>query len=172
MGQDPSYSVFVRSGCLLLLALVLLACSRVVPAMDVPTDWIRIEADGRFTFWLPPGLLEQDTRGIDSYVRRWESQNMLVHFDYGRFSDPLTLYSAQKGYEATTTRVSGYPVRIVSFERDNGWRFTAVHFSDLGQDTAGQVVKLTLVVESSPQVAADWPSKIVKSVVLEDEKTR
>lgn len=134
--------------------------------MIVPTDWMKVNVNDRFAFWIPPGLVAADAQGIDSYIQRWESEDIIVHFDYGRFSDPLTSYSRKKSYEPTTEQISGYSASIVSFEFDNGWWFTAIHFPDLRRDSFGQVIKLTLVAETSPRVDKEVPLKIVKSVTF------
>jgi hypothetical protein len=134
--------------------------------MDIPADWIKIKVNDKFAFWIPPGLAAVRVRGVDSHVQRWETEKIVVHFDFGRFSDPLTLYSRKKSHVVTAEQISGRSATIVSFERDDGWQFTAIHFPDLGKDTSGQVVKLTLVVETDPKVSKEVPLKIVKSVLL------
>lgn len=135
--------------------------------MDLPSDWVQIEAAGTFSFWLPPDLAEVSTRGIDSVVRRWESEDLTALMDYGRFSDPLTEYSAQKSYQETSEQIAGHAARIVSFRQDDGWAFTAVHFPNLGSNASGHTLKLTLVVKSSPQLSQDVPLQIVRSVSFE-----
>jgi len=127
---------------------------------------MRIEANNEFCFWLPPALVASDKLSHDSYVRRWESKDVVVHFDYGRFSDPLTLYSRKNSYEAATERIGGYTTTIVSFQRDDGSRFTAAHFPDLGSDQFGRTVKLTLAVDTHPKVPEDVPLKIVRSITF------
>ena len=134
--------------------------------MSIPRNWMRIEANNEFCFWLPPALVASDKLSHDSYVRRWESKDVVVHFDYGRFSDPLTLYSRKNSYEAATERIGGYTTTIVSFQRDDGSRFTAAHFPDLGSDQFGRTVKLTLAVDTHPKVPEDVPLKIVRSITF------
>jgi len=134
--------------------------------VSIPRNWMRIEANNKFSFWLPPALVARDVRSHDSYERRWESKDMVVHFDYGRFSDPLTLYSRKNSYEAATERIGSYTTTIVSFQQDDGWRFTAAHFPDLGSDQFGRTVKLTLAVDTNPKVPKDVPLKIVRSITF------
>ena len=127
---------------------------------------MRIEANNKFSFWLPPTLVARDVQSHDSYMRRWESKDMVVKFDYGRYSDPLTFYSRKNSYEAATERIGGYATKIVSFQRDDDWRFTAAHFPDLGSEQFGRTVKLTLTVDTNPKVPRDVPLKIVRSVTF------
>jgi len=110
--------VRIRTSCIFLLTCILLACSRGVIQVDIPTDWTEVKVNDKFMFWVPPKLIAVDVRAIDSHVQRWESQDIIVHFDYGRFSDPLTFYSRKKSYETITEQISGYSATIVSFERE------------------------------------------------------
>jgi len=132
--------------------------------LDTPSDWIEIEVNDRFSFQLPSILKEVDVKGIDSFVRRWESQDLIVHFDYGLYSDPLTMYTKKKSYEATLDNIGGHSTSIVSFQKEDGWYFMAVHFHDLGRDRWGRIVKLTFIVESSQHVKREVPLRIVKSI--------
>jgi len=157
MGVIKIISVF-------LLTLSIFAGSPGMFGMEIPTDWKKVEAGGKFTFWIPPALEEVGVRAIDSTVRRWEGKEMMVHFDYGRFSDPLTLYSEKKLFETASELIDNRSARIVSFERVDGWYLTAVHFPELGKDKYQRTLKLTLVVESAPGVSKEVPTTIVKSV--------
>ena len=132
--------------------------------MSVPTDWKEVRVNDAFVFWIPPDLMPVDVRGPDSLVQRWESADMIVHLDYGRYSDPLTFYSRKKSYESVTKQISGYDGTLISFEREDGWRATAVHFPDVGRDSFGQVLKLTLFVETAPTVSREVPLMLVESV--------
>jgi hypothetical protein len=132
--------------------------------MGLPNDWIKIEDNNKFTFWIPPGLREAKIHPIDSHLRRWESENLVVQFDYGQFSDPLTLYSRKGQYKTTNDQISNYAANIISFQRDSGWHFNGAHFPDLGKDSYGHVIKITLTVESGPEVDRELPLKIVRSI--------
>jgi hypothetical protein len=131
---------------------------------SVDAGWDMVDADGKFTFSLPKSLVPVEQRSVDSLVRRWEGKQLAVHFDYGRYADPLITYRDKKGYRGTTAQIDNHPVSVVEFERDHGWRFTAVHFSDLGSDLFGQTVKLTVVAESGPNIEKDIPWRILRSV--------
>jgi hypothetical protein len=64
--------------------------------MDIPIDWKRVEVKNICRFSLPPTLTGVNVSGGDSFIRQWEDEHMTVNFDYGHFSDPLTLYSRQR----------------------------------------------------------------------------
>ena len=76
------------------------------------------------------------------------------------------MYSRKKSYQITSKNIDDYPARMVSFEKDNGWNFVGVHFSDLGRNKFDQIIKLTLVVESAPKINKEIGSRIVKSIRL------
>ncbi len=126
--------------------------------------WVTVDADGKFTLSLPASLVPVQQRSVDSLARRWKGEQLVVHFDYGRYADPLIFYRDKKGYRAFTDQIDARPALVVEFERDDGWRFTAAHFADLGPDPFGQTIKLTVVVESGPGVGSDIPFRIVRSV--------
>lgn len=134
--------------------------------VNVPTDWIKIQVNNIFSFWVPSSVKEVESRSIDSYSRRWKGDDIVLNIDYGPFSDPLTLYSRKKSYQITSKNIENYPARIVSFEKDSGWNFVGVHFSDLGRNKFDQIIKLTLVVESAPKIDKEIGSRIVKSIRL------
>lgn len=136
--------------------------------MDIPNDWIKVEIADKFRFWLPPFIKEVHTQGIDSFTRKWKSDDFIVYFDYGRFSDPLTLYSRKKSYIIRTDQINIHTVTIVSFKRDNDWNFTGVHFPDLGKDDFGQTMKLTVIVEAAPAANKENPLKIIRSIDFYD----
>jgi len=132
--------------------------------MNIPIDWKKVEVKNVFAIWLPPTLREEYVSAVDSSVRRWANENIIVHFDLGRFSDPLTLYSQKRAFEMSSEQIDGVTATLVSFHQDNGWYLTAVHFPDLGKDRFGQTVKLTLVVEAKAIVDKQVPLRIVRSV--------
>ena len=149
---------------LVALGCMSVACVQGTAYVDVPAGWAEIRVDEKFAFALPPGMAPVETRSLDSNVQRWEGQGLVVHFDYGRFSDPLTLYARKPGYVASTERIAGRTASVVSFNLEGRQRFTAVHFPDVGRDPYNQVLKLTLVVESSPDSEAKLPLQIIHSV--------
>jgi hypothetical protein len=132
--------------------------------MNIPEDWIKVEVAKKFIFWLPPNLIIGHDRGIDSFVQQWKGNNIRIELDYGRFSDPLTLYSRKRSYNAVVDRVGGYVATVVSFQEDDGWNFVGIHFPDLGKDTFGQAVKMTLIMRTDPRIGKQIPLKIIESI--------
>lgn len=132
--------------------------------MDATIEWTRTETNAGFSFLLPSTLVPSGGQGIDSNIQRWQSKDLAVNYDYGRFSDSLTLYSRKKNYRASTLLLEGYTATLVSFERDDGWRFTGIHFPDLGRDRFDRTIKLTLVVEASAEINEGVSEKILRSI--------
>ena len=134
--------------------------------VEPPENWMKIEVNTQFAFWLPNFMNEVEVQAIDSSVRRWQSKDMIVTFDYGRFSDPLSTYDDQRAYELFETQVSEQQAKIIHFKRDNGWWFTAIHFPFLKKDTFGPALKLTLVVETSPNMGKEISIRILNSITF------
>ena len=157
-----------KYGFLFPLLLAIGACSISEPLPNTSDNWINVDAED-FSFSIPERLSEVPTKGLDSAVRRWESSDITIQSDYGRFSDPLDSYTAFEAYQETSDRIDGRATKIVSFQQDNGWNFTAVHFPDAGTAAEGKINKLTIVVEASPQIDAEIPLQNVRSVRLTRE---
>lgn len=59
--------------------------------LKAPSHWINIDANGRFSFCVPPNMKKNERyRGIDSYIGAYESADLLVSFS---FDDYLTAIS-------------------------------------------------------------------------------
>ncbi len=133
------------------------------------TDWKVVRINDTFSFQIPPLVIEVEGRSVDSYSRYWKGDDITINFDYGRFSDPLTLYSRKNSYQITNEKINNYSARIVSFQRENGWNFIGVHFQALGKNKFDQIIKLTLVVETGPKIDKEIGSRIIKSIRLHQQ---
>ena len=48
---------------------------------SVPSGWHKFEADGKFSFYLPPGM-QLTGRGLDSFSREFSNGSVHIRFDY------------------------------------------------------------------------------------------
>ena len=77
---------------------------------------------GPFSLCLPPDFVEDQVRGIDSYVRQWSSPGMRLSFDYGRWSYVIDGYWPE-GTKVERVDVDGKPARIATAHHDFGREF-------------------------------------------------
>jgi len=78
-------------------------------------SWSRIDA-GKFHFRLPSDFREVKIRPIDSYVRSFQTRDssIIVNFDWGAFSDPLTDNYATRQTESCSERIGGRMARVIT----------------------------------------------------------
>lgn len=127
-------------------------------------NWIQVQITDKCSFMVPPALVEVKARSIDSHSRGWKGNGITVNFDYGLFSDPLTLYSNKLSFHISEEKIDGLQARIVWFQKDDGWNIIGIHFLDLGKNNYNQTIKLTVVVEIGPNVDKEIGFRIIKSV--------
>lgn len=82
------------------------------PKLDVKS-WLPVQQK-RFTFSLPPDFREVKVRGIDSWVREFQSADSSVslNFDWGLYSDPLT--GPRDGLTSCEEEIGGRKARVVT----------------------------------------------------------
>jgi hypothetical protein len=128
-----------------------------------PADWVPVDANGKFTFFIPPDMEEQEIQGIDSFVGEYRSNRMRLRFDYGLYSDPLN-YSGESDYQELVTTIGGERAKVVAFvggPSAPGFEYVAaVHFPDLGDGRA----RLTLWVESASPEEQEEAKKVFHTI--------
>ena len=90
-----------------------------------PNDWLKLEA-GAFSIHAPPGWEFHKRQGIDSYVGEFAGDDVMVRFDFGRYSNPLDK-EHEPTYIVTQEVVGGYRAKIVN-PRTSGHGITGVYF--------------------------------------------
>lgn len=127
---------FAQLGVLLAGSLVVMsfAVSSEV-ARSVPEDWKKIDAEGHFTFFLPPGMEKGADRGRDSYVEVYRSADMRVSFDYGQWSNTLKDFAEKPEYQEVRTKIAGKRAKVVTFyDPESSYEYkyvAAAHFPDV-----------------------------------------
>lgn len=101
--------------------------SAAIPRASQTTDtkWKRLDA-GAFSLYAPPGWEFHQKQGIDSYVGEFSGESILLHFDYGLYSNPLEEEKPPK-YTVTHEQIGGKKAKIVSPQTD-GKGLTAIYF--------------------------------------------
>lgn len=140
------------AGTYLILACLMVALLGIQPpasAMSgqLPADWVRLSADGKFELMAPPGSAYVPLRGIDSFVGRIKTPRFMLAFDYGAYSDPLKPRNGYQQYRVRDVQIDGKRARIVTafapgLRADRPY-FIGVHFSNVKRSVVGSV-KLTM----------------------------
>jgi len=140
---------------------------------SVPQDWKRIDAEGKFTFFIPSDMEAEAVQGTDSYVGQYRSDSLRLYFDYGWWPGDLcdARYTAQKPQHAeVTTRIGGQAARVITFyeptpKMDHEFPYIAVVcFLDLGTEAIGQKLTLTMWARGKGCAEQQIAAKIFRSI--------
>ena len=139
----------------------------------VPQDWKRIDANGKFTFFVPPDMEAEAVQGTDSYVGRYRSTGLRLYFDYGWWPGNLCdARSTEQKPQHTdvATQIGGQRARLVTFSEphptmDRQFPYVAVVcFADLGTAGAGQKITLTMWANGNGRAEQQVAEKIFRSI--------
>jgi hypothetical protein len=100
--------------------------------------------------WLtvPDYIVPADTQGSDSRATTLSGGGFTIFVDEGPFSDPVTRYAGQLGYEVSTETINGNPARIVYFENEEGVRHLVARLEIVGE--AGVPRGVTIAIHVLP----------------------
>jgi hypothetical protein len=122
--------------------------------------WQRVRVDGVLELSIPPTMSTSEARAIESPAGVWEGKGISVVVDASMYADDL---GSAPGV-ATTDRIDGRPVRIVSQREGDGTRLVAAHFPSSQPPEASRCAGVTIVVRATPTIPADIPLRIIRSV--------
>ncbi|TFI56799.1 hypothetical protein E2493_18380 [Sphingomonas parva] len=109
---------------LFLIPLILVAG----PAAAAPRHILATPRDGGagFSIAIPPGLVRQDVRGIDSEVSAFEGEGIALSFDYGWYSAILSCEAVKESCAERRETVGGRTAHVVEaqwpFDEGRGHR--------------------------------------------------
>ena len=139
----------------------------------VPQDWKRIDANGKFTFFVPPDMEAEAVQGTDSYVGKYRGHGMQLYFDYGWWPGDLcdARYTEQKPQNTdVTTQIKGQRARLITFyephpKMDHQFPYvTVVCFADLGTAEMDQKITLTMWANGEGHAEQQIAAKIFQSI--------
>ena len=90
----------------------------------IPDKWKKIDADGKFSFYLPPDMRETG-RGIENYHREYTNGRMQVSFDYEPFG--ILAYQNReraygKDFQERSLEVDGRKWFIFFYQSSTFWK--------------------------------------------------
>src|SRR6476469_7007674 len=60
-------------------------CSNIASGNEIPAGWKKIDADGKFSFYLPPDMRDTGSSGMENYHKEYTNGKLHLSFDY----DPI-----------------------------------------------------------------------------------
>jgi hypothetical protein len=97
------------------------------------SGWHRLDA-GPFSILAPSGWGFRQSQGVDSYVGEFAGDGVVLHFDFGRYSNPLE-EEKKPTYVVVHKSIGGRPAKIAS-PRTPGYGITGVYFRNVGDSHA------------------------------------
>lgn len=140
--------------------LLLLSCATAEPG------WRRVDVEA-FSLAMPDAMKEVPVKNIDSYVRQFESPTMMLDFDWGQWSDPLT---SSAGPELTREAVVVHgrkAIVVVSRSKESPSLIeAAIHFPNPSNSPKPESddAKLTVYMELKEESSVPIARKIFDSI--------
>lgn len=131
-----------------------------------PGSWERVDANGYFTFCLPPGMTQSNAMGIESFFREYQGSGIRFYFVY-KPGDYLA-YDARRdaemrNYREVNLRIDGRKANIRTYRshEEGHRRYEAeLHIGDWQNDR----VELLMSVEGNSRDALRVAHIIFRSV--------
>jgi len=102
--------------------------------------WVLMD-EKAFSFYAPPDMKSLPVQGVDSFVGEYHGDSITLHFDYGRFSNPLENRDGTgvSEYSSQVELIGGKNAKVVSLH-SYGEKLVGVYFPSAG----GEGIRLTV----------------------------
>jgi hypothetical protein len=142
------------------------SCSQQCSGSSVPAEWQKMDAEGIFTFHLPPDMKRSSASGIESLYRHYSNGRMSCYFVYQPYS--YLSYDSRKGegkmnYRESILSIGDRKAILFTYEQDDEGRKSFHTELYVGNWAAGQV-ELIMSVASSEQLDMKLAKQILASV--------
>lgn len=111
---------------------------------------------------VPDYIVPTGEQGVDSTARALSGRGITIIVDEGPFSDPLTRYADQPGFDVSTESINGHPARIVYFEDEQGVRHLMARLDILDKTEISRPV--TIVIHMPPDMDFSIARQVLESV--------
>jgi hypothetical protein len=91
------------------------------PPVVHPKGWEKIDFDGHFSVYAPPGSYHHPEQGIDSFVGDIVTPRFSMVFDFGLYSSHLDHMATQPGHVETPFDADGHPATMHVVPNGNGF---------------------------------------------------
>ena len=85
-------------------------CGNIASGNEIPEGWKRIDADGKFSFYLPPHMRDTGSSGIENYHKEYTNGKLHVSFDYDPYevlAYPVRPGSLGKNFQEISLEIDG-----------------------------------------------------------------
>jgi len=136
------------------------------PNVNVPKGWKKVNAEGLFTFYLPPSAWDTGFSGTDDYYREWRIGRMRFMFVYEPMS-VLAYDSREKvfsrAFQESVIEIGGRKAYLFDYsqvERGRKEYYTDLYVGDLPKAQ----VKLWMQADSARPADLEIAKKIFRTV--------
>ena len=126
-------------------------CSSTASGNQIPDGWKQIDADGKFSFYLPPDLRDTGVSGIENYHKEYTNGKLRVSFDYDPFevlAYPVRPGSLGKNLQEVSLEIDGRKAFMFLYQTTD-MRKRPYYFADLSVgDLPNRDVKLRMWIST------------------------
>ncbi len=154
--------------------LILLNSSAAICQTAIPRNWQKIDAEGLFTFYLPPGMKKTGMTGVESFLGEYlgsERRFLFIHEPYDYLSYDSRRSDEMRDYRETETKIGGRKAVIrtyhttdenayYSYERGQTTYVAELHVGDWAKSE----VELFMSLESKSSSDLEVAKRIFNSV--------
>ncbi|HEY0172236.1 MAG TPA: hypothetical protein VGB98_14520 [Pyrinomonadaceae bacterium] len=140
--------------------------------VDIPEDWVKVDAGGKVAFHLPPYVKDRGATGTESLYREYAGGGLEVSLDYKPFG--FLAYEERErafgsGFQEAMTEVDGRTAYIFRYAGKDS-RGNRLHVSELFVgDLPNRQVTLHMRVSSPDAAQAEKAQLIFKTVSITRE---
>ena len=131
---------------------------------DAADCWRTFEVPTAFEFDAPCSMTGGPLQGVDSLVGNYSADGIVMYYDYGSFSSPLTEWNGHDEYARKATVVDGRAAEIVT-ARDPADALGFLAGLVIPQ-ARGESVRLTLYANASDATRRDLVVRIFETVTF------
>jgi len=94
-------------------------CGNIASANEIPAGWKKIDANGKFSFYLPPDMRDTGSSGMENYHREYTNGKIGVSFDYDPYqirAYPIRPGSLGKNFREITLEIDGRKAFMFLYE--------------------------------------------------------
>lgn len=148
-------------------------CSNIAGGNEIPAGWKLIDADGKFSFYLPGNMRDTGVRGIENYHKEYTNGKLHVSFDY----DPIEVLvypvrpgSLGKNLRETSLEVDGRKAFMFLYDTTD-WRKRPFYIADLSVgDLPNRQVKLHMQISTWNRANLKIAETIFRSIKFTKQK--
>jgi hypothetical protein len=110
--------MFLLSRRLIIAIIAFTFCGNIARGNEIPAGWKKIDANGKFSFYLPPDMRVSGV-GMESYSREYTNGKVNVSFDYDPFeilAYPVRPGSLGKNFQETSLEIDGRKAFLFTYE--------------------------------------------------------